>query len=196
MIYLQSAINLLLLSIRGAKALKARVNHKQSSVGAMALLISHAKFDSAPCPNGTSSSMDASVAPFPELLWYVKPWYEISVKAGLFLPVVVGGIVANVAILDAVRRNHLLRLAPLNIYIANMAACDLCALLLGPWLLLCIDSFQNFVLGPFFCKTEGFVQSNSHTLSNNRAVKRKFLSCPKIKISHFLSIHHFTQKLL
>lgn len=136
----------------------------------MASLISHAakaKFDSAPCLNGTSR-MD--VAPFPEELWYVKPWYEISVKAGLFLPVVVGGIVANVAILDAVRRNHLLRLAPLNIYIANMAACDLCALLLGPWLLLCIDSFQNFVLGPFFCKTEGFVQSNSHTLSNNRAL--------------------------
>lgn len=123
----------------------------------MALLVQHASKANLQlefCPNNSSSA-----APFPDELWYVKPWYEISVKAGLFVPVVGGGIVANVAILDAVRRNRLLRLAPLNIYIANMAACDLCALLLGPWLLMCIDSFQNFVLGAFFCKTEGFVQS-------------------------------------
>jgi hypothetical protein len=134
---------------------------EKSTVGAMALLAQHAseaKSHLEFCPDNSSS--------FPEELWYVKPWYEISVKAGLFVPVVVGGIVANVAILDAVRRNRLLRLAPLNIYIANMAACDLCALLLGPWLLMCIDSFQNFVLGAFFCKTEGFVQSGLHILAH------------------------------
>ncbi|CAB3388633.1 Hypothetical predicted protein [Cloeon dipterum] len=117
-------------------------------------------FDYIICYNGTNyTSDDVSQFPIPIDLWYVKPWWEITVKVILFLPVVFGGIMGNAAILNAVRKNRLLRLAPMNIYIANMAACDLCALIIGPWLLICNDSFQNYVLGPFFCKTEGFVQS-------------------------------------
>ncbi|XP_059480439.1 QRFP-like peptide receptor [Neocloeon triangulifer] len=103
---------------------------------------------------------DMSEFPIPVDLWCVKPWWEITIKVLLFLPVVIGGVLGNAAILNAVRKNRLLRMAPLNLYIANLAACDLCALIIGPWLLMCIDSFQNFVLGAFFCKTEGFVQSS------------------------------------
>jgi len=136
----------------------------------MMVLLSHTGHQLDPCSTFNSSNSketekdEVSQFPFPNDLWLVKPWWEITIKVLVFLPVVIGGIVGNAAVLNAVRKNRLLRLSPLNIYIANMAACDLCTLLIGPWLLMCIDSFQNFVLGSFFCKTEGFFQSKPYFL--------------------------------
>lgn len=44
-----------------------------------------------------------------------------------------------------------------------MALADLITLLIGPWMLLVNDCYQNYVLGAFFCKIQGFIQGKKVT---------------------------------
>ncbi|XP_026471151.1 substance-K receptor-like [Ctenocephalides felis] len=95
---------------------------------------------------------------FPNELWIVSPSWEIAAKTLAFLPVIVGGILGNFALLHAMFRFKPLR-TPTNMMIANMAFADLLTLLVSPVMLLMHDFFQNYMLGAFGCKFEGFIDA-------------------------------------
>jgi len=81
-------------------------------------------------------------------------------KSSLFLPIVIGGIISNVLLVYIVTRFIRMQ-TPTNILIASMALVDLITLLLCPWMLLVHHFFQNYVLGAFGCKLEGFLSGKT-----------------------------------
>lgn len=92
---------------------------------------------------------------FPNEIWIVREDWEIAVKVLFVIPVVIFGIIGNVAIINIVMRNTFLR-SPTNMLLANMAAADALTLLICPTMFLVTDLNQNYVLGKAGCKTEGF----------------------------------------
>ncbi|XP_049850582.1 neuropeptide Y receptor type 2 isoform X2 [Schistocerca gregaria] len=92
---------------------------------------------------------------FPNEIWIVRENWEIAVKILFVIPIVIFGIIGNVAIINIVVRNTFLR-SPTNMLLANMAAADALTLLICPPMFLVSDLFQNYVLGKGGCKTEGF----------------------------------------
>ncbi|XP_066996247.2 substance-K receptor-like [Anabrus simplex] len=106
--------------------------------------------------NGTlQNEFNFSYYDFPNEVWYQRADWEIAAKVMAFLPFVLVGIFANCIILNVVLRNRYLR-TPTNMILANMAAADLATLLFCPTIFVFTDAFQNYVLGEFGCKTEGF----------------------------------------
>ena len=57
-----------------------------------------------------------------------------------------------------------LLLTSINLFIGNLVTCDFITNFLVPWLILCDDLFQNFVLGPFLCKVEAFFRGKTFFL--------------------------------
>ncbi|KAJ4433465.1 hypothetical protein ANN_15768 [Periplaneta americana] len=94
---------------------------------------------------------------FPNDIWIRKADWEISVKAAAFIVVVVLGLAGNTLLLSIVLRHRSIR-TPTNLLIANMAVADLVTLLIMPWVFLCMDCFQNYILGEIGCKAQGFVE--------------------------------------
>ena len=87
----------------------------------------------------------------------MKPDWEVGLKGAAFLVVVLLGIVGNALLLSIVLRNRSIR-TPTNLLIANMAGADLVTLLVLPWIFLCIDCFQNYMLGEVGCRAQGFAE--------------------------------------
>lgn len=78
-------------------------------------------------------------------------------KTTAFIVVVVLGIVGNILLLSVVLRNRSMR-TPTNLLIANMAVADLVTLIILPWMFICIDCFQNYILEAVGCKAQGFLE--------------------------------------
>lgn len=90
-------------------------------------------------------------------IWVVVNPSQIIIKTSLFLPVVIWGILGNLALLYVIFKNRHIR-TPTNMLIGNMAAADLASLLIHPWVFLIYDFFQNYQLGEFGCKIEGTIE--------------------------------------
>ncbi|XP_063228987.1 neuropeptide Y receptor type 1 isoform X2 [Bacillus rossius redtenbacheri] len=86
-----------------------------------------------------------------------RPAWEIAAKSLAVVPLVICGVLFNVMLLSVVCKTRQLH-TPSNLLIANMAVADIATLLLCPWMLLCADLFQNYVLGEFGCKSHGFFE--------------------------------------
>jgi cell shape-determining protein MreD len=95
--------------------------------------------------------------PFPNEMWIRKADWEIGLKTVAYIVVVMLGIVGNVLLLSVVLRNRSMR-SPTNLLIANMAVADLVTLVLLPWVFICVDCFQNYILGEIGCKAQGFLE--------------------------------------
>ncbi|XP_021942370.1 neuropeptide Y receptor type 1 [Zootermopsis nevadensis] len=107
--------------------------------------------------NNTYDNFDYNKHFFPNEIWIQKADWEIGVKTAASIAVVILGIVGNVLLLSAVLRNRSMR-TPTNLLIANMAVADLATLIILPWVFICMDCFQNYILGEVGCKAQGFLE--------------------------------------
>ena len=105
----------------------------------------------------TGSIPDYSIYNFPFQLWLVRPNWECALKIGFFVPVVAFSLLGNGFVIFLMTTNRFLRTS-VNIFIWNLAIADLLAILLIPWIVLCIDLYQMFVLGSVICQIESFLR--------------------------------------
>uniref|UniRef100_A0A336LRQ1 CSON001565 protein n=1 Tax=Culicoides sonorensis TaxID=179676 RepID=A0A336LRQ1_CULSO len=103
-------------------------------------------------------SFDTTQWNFPNVIWIRNSNDEILLKVVTLIPVVIFGITGNSILLLIIAKNRSLRNMPTNILIANMAVADLVTLAICPLLFLFHDSYQNYILGAYGCRLEGFVQ--------------------------------------
>lgn len=85
------------------------------------------------------------------------PKWEVSLKLGTFLPIIILGSLGNIFLIFIILKNRGLRTAT-NLLIANMALADLLTLLICPAMFLIHDFYQNYELGAVGCKLEGFLE--------------------------------------
>lgn len=104
--------------------------------------------------------MDFSQYDFPNDLWYAIPDWEMAIKIGTFIPIILLGIFGNVMMLNIIVSNRSLQ-TPTNLLLANMSAADLAMITICPILFMFNNFFQDFRLGVIGCKAEGFLEGNS-----------------------------------
>ncbi|XP_054737098.1 neuropeptide FF receptor 2 isoform X2 [Anastrepha obliqua] len=94
---------------------------------------------------------------FPEdRIWTRIPDWDITLKISTFVPVIIFGFYGNFVILQLIVLNRALR-TPTNMLVVNMAIADMVTLLICPVMFMINDFYQNYQLGSFGCKTEGFL---------------------------------------
>lgn len=91
--------------------------------------------------------MNFSNIDFPFPLWIVRPPWECALKIGFFVPVIVVSLFGNGFVIYLMATNRFLRTS-INIFIWNLATADLLTILLFPWIILIIDLYQMYILGP------------------------------------------------
>ncbi|CAG2117549.1 unnamed protein product [Medioppia subpectinata] len=91
-------------------------------------------------------------------IWLRQPGWEVFVKSMAILPIMIIGIFGNLAIICLILKLKSLRKTHINLFILNMAIADLLTTLFCPWMALVDVIHQNYVLGPVFCKLEGFIK--------------------------------------
>lgn len=96
---------------------------------------------------------------FPNEIWYRIPENEVIWKVVTYIPVIFLGLIGNALLMSVIVRNRYLR-TPTNVLILNMAAADFSTLLICPIMIMYKDFFQNYLLGPLGCKSEGFLQAS------------------------------------
>jgi hypothetical protein len=94
---------------------------------------------------------------FPNEMWIRKADWEIGMKVTASIIMVILGVVGNALLLTVVLRARSMR-TPANLLIANMAVADLATLVILPWVFICMDCFQNYILGEVGCKAQGFLE--------------------------------------
>lgn len=103
--------------------------------------------------------IDVSKYNFPNEIWYRIPDPEWIAKVVTFVPIILFGLIGNALLITIILRNRNLR-TPTNLLIANMATADFATLLICPIMVMFRDFFQNYLLGPVGCKSEGFLQAS------------------------------------
>ncbi|XP_012275923.1 neuropeptide Y receptor type 2 isoform X2 [Orussus abietinus] len=106
--------------------------------------------------NYSWQDIDTTKYRFPSDIWIIRPTWEIIVKVMTILPVFVVGVLANSSLIRVILGNKLLRTTT-NLFIANMAIADLGTCMLCPWMFLCVDFFQNYMLGSVGCRLDGLL---------------------------------------
>jgi neuropeptide FF receptor 2 len=101
--------------------------------------------------------VDYSKYNYPRDIWHMLPTWEVSVKVGTFVPVIIFGIIGNSMLLYIIYKNRSLR-TPTNLLIANMALADLLTISISPLMFMFHDFYQKYVLGYVGCKTEGLIE--------------------------------------
>ncbi|XP_078036114.1 neuropeptide FF receptor 2 [Augochlora pura] len=97
--------------------------------------------------------IDTSKHPFPSEIWVIKPVWEVVVKILSILPIVIIGTLANSGLIYVVMKNKSLRTTT-NLLIVNMCIADLGSCIICPWMFLCRDLFQNYILGEIGCRLD------------------------------------------
>ena len=95
--------------------------------------------------------------PFPSTIWDVRPVPEVAIKVATLAPVALLGLLGNGSLVRAILRNRALRGTTTNLLILNMAIADFGTSLFCPWMFICVDVFQNYVLGSLGCQFDGFL---------------------------------------
>ncbi|XP_015438961.1 PREDICTED: neuropeptide Y receptor type 2 [Dufourea novaeangliae] len=104
--------------------------------------------------NSEWEDIDTSKHPFPSEIWEIRPTWEVVLKILSVLPIVVIGSLANSGLIYVVVKEKSLRTTT-NLLIVNMCIADLGTCLICPWMFLCIDLFQNYILGAVGCRLDG-----------------------------------------
>lgn len=86
-------------------------------------------------------------------IWGHKSYLEMSLKVLLFLIIITISCIGNYFIVIVIIKFKNSRNCT-NIFICSMAIADLLTTLMFAWTSCIENLFQNYVLGPFFCKTE------------------------------------------
>lgn len=94
---------------------------------------------------------------YPESLWIRRPAWEMGVKIAFFVPVICVGLLGNGFVIYLMAAHPFLRTA-INTFILNLAVADLISITAFPWIVMCIDFYQSYILGPVICLTEGFLR--------------------------------------
>lgn len=84
----------------------------------------------------------------------------MTVKIATFVPIILLGMIGNGMMLNIIVRNRALQ-TPTNLLLANMAAADLAMITICPILFMFNNFYQDFRLGEFGCKVEGFLEGIS-----------------------------------
>lgn len=108
-------------------------------------------------PNQQPYKMEYDKYDYPHELWLLLPGWEIALKIGTFVPVIVFGTIGNWVLLVIIARNRALQ-TPTNLLLANMSAADFLMLVICPVLFMFNDFYQNFQLGRIGCGAEGFLE--------------------------------------
>lgn len=86
----------------------------------------------------------------------IKPTWEVVLKVISVLPIVIIGTLANVSLIHVIVRAKPLHTTT-NLLIVNMSIADLLTCVVCPWLFLCSDLYQNYVMGPVGCRLDGLL---------------------------------------
>ena len=112
---------------------------------------------------------DFSNYSFPTPIWNRRESWEVGVKSAAVAPVALIAVLGNAAVIRILLKARLTK-NPINLFILNMSIADLLCALIYPWVILVYHFYQNFMLGEFICRAEGFVLSkfltNSTTVSS------------------------------
>ncbi|CAK9817386.1 Neuropeptide FF receptor 2 [Anthophora quadrimaculata] len=106
-------------------------------------------------------NIDTSKHPFPSKIWEIRPTWEVVVKIICTLPITIIGSLANSGLIYVVLKEKSLHTMT-NLLMVNMCIADLGTCLICPWMFLCIDLFQNYILKEIGCRLDG---SLVHTLT-------------------------------
>ena len=101
---------------------------------------------------------DFSNYSFPSPIWNRLETWQVAVKSAAVAPVALIAILGNLAVIRILIKARLTR-NPINLFILNMSIADLLIALIFPWVILVFHFYQNFMLGEFICRAEGFVLS-------------------------------------
>ena len=104
------------------------------------------------------ADIDYSQYDFPNVIWIRRDDWEVAVKVTCFVPIIAASMLGNGLILYLIATSHQLLPSSINLFIGNLATADFIAILLFPWMILCMDLFQNFILGSVVCQIEGFLR--------------------------------------
>ncbi|XP_043598338.1 tachykinin-like peptides receptor 86C [Bombus pyrosoma] len=99
-------------------------------------------------------NVDTSKHMFPSEIWEIRPTLELIGKIISVLPIIIIGSLANGGLIYVVLKERSLRTTT-NLLIVNMCIADFGTCLICPWMFLCIDLFQNYILGDIGCRTDG-----------------------------------------
>lgn len=100
--------------------------------------------------------MDTRKHHFPSEIWITKPTWEMVLKTISILPIVIIGTLANTSLICIIIRAKSLHTTT-NLLIVNMSIADLITCLICPWMFLCTDLYQNYILGPVGCRLDGLL---------------------------------------
>ncbi|XP_076241027.1 neuropeptide Y receptor type 2 [Calliopsis andreniformis] len=106
--------------------------------------------------NSEWEDIDTTKYQFPTKIWRIRPTWEVIIKIISVLPIVTIGSLANAGLIYVVVKEKSLRTTT-NLLIVNMCIADLGTCLICPWMFLCIDLFQNYILGEIGCRLDGFL---------------------------------------
>ncbi|XP_076160756.1 neuropeptide FF receptor 2 [Ptiloglossa arizonensis] len=91
---------------------------------------------------------------FPSEIWRMRPMWEMILKILSTLPIIIIGSLANSGLIYVILKEKSLQTTT-NLLIVNMCIADLGTCLICPWMFLCIDLFQNYILGDIGCRLDG-----------------------------------------
>ncbi|XP_076763631.1 neuropeptide Y receptor type 1 [Xylocopa sonorina] len=99
-------------------------------------------------------NIDTSKQMFPSEIWKIRPMWEVMLKVISVLPIIVLGSLANSGLIYVVFKEKSLHTTT-NLLIVNMCIADFGTCLICPCMFLCIDLFQNYILGDVGCRLDG-----------------------------------------
>ncbi|CAL7933390.1 unnamed protein product [Xylocopa violacea] len=99
-------------------------------------------------------NIDTSKQMFPSEIWKIRPMWEVMLKIISVLPIIILGSLANSGLIYVVFKEKSLHTTT-NLLIVNMCIADFGTCLICPCMFLCIDLFQNYILGDIGCRLDG-----------------------------------------
>ena len=96
--------------------------------------------------------------PYPTEFIKQKPLLEIIVKCIAYIVIISVALPGNLLVITAIARSKRLQASTNNLYILNLAVCDLLVTLMCMWVHLVDDVTDGWQLGAFFCRFNSFSQ--------------------------------------
>ncbi|XP_032688213.1 opsin Rh3-like isoform X2 [Odontomachus brunneus] len=93
---------------------------------------------------------------FPSEIWGTRPIWEMVLKIISVLPIFVIGTLANISLIYVIVRVKALQ-STTNLLIVNMSIADLATCLICPWMFLCTDLYQRYIMGSIGCRLDGML---------------------------------------
>ncbi|XP_043511562.1 neuropeptide Y receptor type 1 [Frieseomelitta varia] len=104
--------------------------------------------------NSEWENVDTSKHTFPSEIWEIRPTWEVIIKIISVLPIITIGSLANGGLIYVILKEKSLHTTT-NLLIVNMCIADFGTCLVCPWMFLCVDLFQNYILGEIGCRMDG-----------------------------------------